>query len=310
LQTIFGSLKLRNIGKNSMAECAKEIIVDAGNSVRLLGYYSKQPDNKSKGTVLLIHGWEGSSNSSYIVGTGKYFYKNKFDIFRLNLRDHGNSHHLNEGLFKSTLIDEAFNAVRNVAAMNIKRPFFIVGFSLGANFALRIALKINRSKIANLKHIAAICPVLDPMKSTECTDKIPIIKKYFLKKWKRSLLKKSAIFPNLYNFIGLNKMHSLCAMMETFVPKYTEFKNTKDYYNKYTLLNDCFLKLKVPVTIICSEDDPIIPVQDIYKLETNSFLQLLIQPYGGHNGFFDFFPYKVWYEEKLFEIFNSSLGFH
>jgi uncharacterized protein len=308
LQTILGSLKLRNIGRNPMAECAEKVIVDAGDSVRLLGYHSKQQAGDTKGTVLLIHGWEGSSNSSYILSTGKYLFKNKFDIFRLNLRDHGESHHLNKGLFKSTLIKEAFNAVKNAAAMNKEKPFFLVGFSLGGNFALRIALKNNRSKIANLKHVAAICPVLDPMKSTGCIDNILIIKNYFIKKWKKSLLKKLALFPDIYNFNGINKMNSLCEMMDMFVPVYTEFKTTKDYYKKYTILNDYFLKLKTPVSIICSKDDPAIPVEDVYGLKTNRYLELLIQPYGGHSGFFDFFPYKVWYEEKLCEIFNKHIN--
>ncbi|MBN2403285.1 MAG: alpha/beta fold hydrolase [Spirochaetes bacterium] len=287
-----------------MIKCAEEVMVDAGNSVRLIGYYSKHLEATSKGIVLLIHGWEGSSNSSYIVSTGKYLFKNNFDIFRLNLRDHGDSHHLNKEIFKSTLIEEAFNAAKKVSSMNKKKPFFIVGFSLGGNFALRIALKTNGSKIANLRHISAICPVLDPMKSTESTDKILIIKKYFLKKWKKSLLKKQKLFPDLYNFNRINKINSLSKMMDLIVPEYTEFKTTKDYYAKYTLLNDCFIKLKVPVTIICSQDDPIIPVQDAYELKINSSTQILIQPYGGHNGFFDFFPYKVWYEEKLWEIFK------
>jgi uncharacterized protein len=307
LQTVLGSLKVRNIGKNPMVECAEEMILDAGNSVRLQGYYSKDAGN-SKGTVLLIHGWEGSSGSSYILSTGKYLFNNNFDIFRLNLRDHGESHHLNKELFKSTLIEETFNAAKKAAAMNRNKPFFIIGFSLGGNFALRIALKNNKSKIANLRHVAAVCPVLDPMKSTEHTDRIYIIKKYFMKKWKKSLLKKLELFPDFYNFNGLNKMRSLCEMMDTFVPLYTEFKSTEDYYRKYTLLNNYFLKLKTPVTIISSEDDPVIPVEDVYNLKANKYLNLLIQPYGGHSGFFDFFPYKVWYEEKLCEIFNKCIN--
>jgi uncharacterized protein len=306
LQTVLGSLKLRNIGKNPISECAKEMIIDAGNSVRLQGYYSKQA-GYSKGTVLLIHGWEGSSGSSYILSTGKYIFNCNYDIFRLNLRDHGESHHLNQGLFKSTLIEETFNAVKRAAALNKKKPFFVVGFSLGGNFALRIALRNKTSKIANLKHVAAVCPVLDPMKSTEHTDRIYIIKKYFMKKWKKSLLKKLALFPDKYNFDGINEMRSLCEMMEAFVPKYTEFKSTEAYYKKYTLLNDCFSNLITPVTIICSKDDPVIPAEDIYGLKTNKYLDVLIQPYGGHSGFFDLFPYRVWYEEKLCEIFDKYI---
>ena len=305
LQSIYGSIKLRNKGPNPMADAAEEVILNGGKGVRLLGYYSRQQSNIPKGTVLFIHGWEGSSDSSYVVSTGKYLFNRGFDIFRLNLRDHGDSHHLNKELFNSSMIDETFNAIKNAANLRKNKPFYIVGYSLGGNFALRTALKYNKSKINNLKHIVSISPVLDPEKSCIATDKTLIIRKYFLKKWKRSLFKKQALFPHMYNFKEIKNMNTICEITDNFVPEYTEFKDSKEYYSKYTLLDDTFLKLKTPVTIITSEDDPLIPVQDFYNLKTNKYLKLMIQPYGGHNGFFDFFPYKCWYEEKLYEIFSE-----
>ncbi len=302
-QTVYGSLKIRNLRSNPVTDRAEEIILDGSSGERLLGYITKQPGTDSKGTVLLIHGWEGSSDSSYIVGTARYLYKYGYDILRLNLRDHGNSHHLNKGIFKSTLIDETFKAVQNAALINKDAPFFIAGFSLGGNFALRIALKAGKSKIKNLKHVAAISPVIDPDKSTMATDKIPIIRNYFIKKWKRSLAKKQSLFPDMYNFSNVEKINNLTEMMDIIIEEYTEFKNIQEYYKKYTLLNDTFGKLTVPVTIITSADDPIIPVEDFYTLKTNDKMNILIQPYGGHNGFFDILPARVWYHEKLREIF-------
>jgi predicted alpha/beta-fold hydrolase len=88
-----------------MTETAEEMILDGFNGEKLLAYYSKQ-QGTPKGTVLLIHGWEGSSSSNYIINTGGYLFQRGYDIIRLNLRDHGESHHLNKGLFKSTLLDE------------------------------------------------------------------------------------------------------------------------------------------------------------------------------------------------------------
>lgn len=304
LQTVYGSLKIGNPRNNPVTGHSEEMILNGSNGERLLAYISKQPGIGSKGTVLLIHGWEGSSDSSYIIGTSAYLYKHGYDILRLNLRDHGNSHHLNKGIFKSTLLDETFEAVRKAAMINKTAPFFIAGFSLGGNFALRIALKAGKSKIKNLKHIAAISPVIDPDKSTRATDKIPLIRYYFIKKWKRSLLKKQSLFPDLYDFSSIAKINNLAQMMDIIIEKYTEFKNIREYYNKYTLLNDTFVNLKVPVTIITSSDDPIIPVEDFYNLKTNDNLNILIQPYGGHNGFFDILPSRVWYHEKLREIFK------
>ena len=89
-----------------------------------------------------------------------------------------------------------------------------------------------------------------------------------------------------------------------FVPKYTEFRTPDEYYARYTLTNGELNDLKVPVSIITSEDDPIIPIEDFYNISSKGNLDLSILPYGGHCGFFDIFPYRVWYHEKLLEIFG------
>ena len=117
IQTIFGSLRLRAAGKNEMADVAREVITDAGNGGRLLGYHSRQPVRSPRGLIILIHGWEGSSDSTYVLSTGRYFFRRGYDIFRLNLRDHGRSHHLNQGLFHGALTDETARAVGNIARL-------------------------------------------------------------------------------------------------------------------------------------------------------------------------------------------------
>ena len=111
VQTILGSSRIRAIGKNPMLSEAQNMILETKEGVRLLGSYSTQKNTKKKGLVLLIHGWEGSIDSTYMLTTGKYIYRNGYDVFRLNLRDHGKSHHLNKGLFFATLLDEVYDAV-------------------------------------------------------------------------------------------------------------------------------------------------------------------------------------------------------
>ena len=101
-------------------------ILDAGEGVRLQGFLSRC-EGSSRGLVILLHGWEGSANSAYIVSTGRYLYDRGFDVFRLNLRDHGDSHHLNEGLFYGTLIEESHEGVRAAAAMSRSGSAFLIG---------------------------------------------------------------------------------------------------------------------------------------------------------------------------------------
>ena len=62
-----------------------------------------------------------------------------FDVLRVNLRDHGDSHHLNRELFNSTRSPEVASALQGFVDERDYRHLFLVGFSLGGSFALRVA---------------------------------------------------------------------------------------------------------------------------------------------------------------------------
>jgi predicted alpha/beta-fold hydrolase len=306
LQTILGSLKIRSWNQHPIIHSSKEIIIEGGNGIRLLGYHSPQPSKNGRGLITLIHGWEGSSDSTYIVSMAKYMYDKGYDIFRLNLRDHGNSHHLNEGLFHGALIEETFHAVRTISRLSNGMPYYVIGFSLGGNFALRIALKQSLSRIPNLTHVIAISPALDPYKVTLSIDEsIPIYRYYFLNKWKNSLRKKQALFPEKYNFADILKLKTCMSLTEAIMPYHPDFRDYREYFHHYTLLDSVFSNLSIPVTIIASEDDPIVPVHDVYGLKEHPHLHRIIPTHGGHCGFIDFFPYMCWYERKIEQALRS-----
>lgn len=305
LQTIFASLKFRLKGRNEMEECARPVILNGAAGSRLLGLLSTRRD--AKGLVLLIHGWEGSSGSTYMLSTGLAVFRHGYDVLRLNLRDHGESHHLNPGLFHGALIEETHNAVREAAAFSGPRPVFIVGFSLGANFAFRVAIRHSLCPVPNLRRVFGISPALDPHLATLSIDR-SIYRRYFLKKWKRSLVKKQRLFPEHYDFTEILSLDSCMVMTKAIMPAYSSFTDHLDYFRSYTLERAGFAGLQVPVTAIASEDDPIIPVGGLLELDGVGNLNLSIQKYGGHCGFLDPFPFGCWYERLICAILDNTDG--
>jgi predicted alpha/beta-fold hydrolase len=300
LQTILSSLKIRARGEKQLDREAREILVDAGDSVRLLGYYTGQKTGSSRGLILLLHGWEGRSDSTYIMTTGGFFHRRGYDIFRLNLRDHGDSHHLNEGLFNSSLIEETHRAVQNVAGMKENLPFFIVGFSLGGNFAMRIALRNGGQPICNLRHVVAVSPVLDPRKATDAMDRgLFVYRSYFVKKWKRSLRKKQSLFPHRYNFDELMGCQTLMEITERILPRYSPYPTPQEYFRTYTLTDRRFSELSVPLLVLAAADDPIIPVEDFLRLEGNHHLRVQVEQHGGHCGFLRNYRLQSWIPEFI-----------
>jgi predicted alpha/beta-fold hydrolase len=308
IQTVLASSPFRAWGKDTLRAAAREVILTTAENIRLLGQYSPQTSSESPGLVILLHGWEGSVDSTYIQCTGNALYLRGYDIFRLNYRDHGDSHHLNEGLFYAVLLEEVFEAVSQVCRKANGKPVLLVGFSLGGNFSLRIARRALQTPIENLRHVVAISPVLDPAESTLKIDRYPLIRKYFLRKWLQSLKKKQHLFPDVYDFAPVMSLKSIQKVTDRLLENYSDFKSAADYFAEYSLLKDALIDLAVDTTIITAGDDPIIPVEDFHQLEINDRTSLIIHDYGGHNGFMDGFFLKSWYEQLLADLFDEIAG--
>jgi len=311
LQTTMASIKIGN-HIQFLKEISQLQLIKTKKGVRLIGSYTKAPNKyQSKGLVILLHGWEGSIESSYIIRMGNFLIANGFDIFRLNFRDHGNTHHLNEGIFLGTLIEEVYDAILQIM-QKYKQPTYIVGFSLGGNFAIRFALLYNQRVRNNKKNhqdflefVLAVSPAIDPKKSTLVIDEDKIYKKYFLKKWKSSLKLKQYYFPYLYNFEPLLKIDSIMELTEKGILKYTNYRSLDEYFSKYTLKHFSFKNLNIPIYILTSHDDPIIPVEDFQFLKKIPNVHLCITEKGGHNGFIMDFQFHCYYMDLFSDIIRT-----
>lgn len=304
VQTVLASSKLRTLGSNPMRDVARREIIETAGGVKLLGYHSIQNDGRAKGLAILLHGWEGSTDSTYLLRCGRSLYASGYDIFRLNFRDHGDSYHLNEGIFYAVLLEEVFEAVNQAADYANGRPVFLIGFSLGGNFVLRILKKCVNVPINNLCHAVSISPVLNPQKSTQKIDRIPYIRKYFLAKWRRSLIKKQALFPDVYDFADVMGVKTIQGLTDALLEKYSDFSTAKAYFDAYAIMGPTIASINTPTTIVTAEDDPIIPINDFYDLKLNKHIRLDIHPYGGHNGFITGFKLQSWYENMIIRLFD------
>ncbi len=306
IQSILASSHILVPPHRHLLEHSQALIIDTTQGSKLLAYVSNHP--RAKALIILLHGWEGSSSSAYILSAGAYFYNREFSICRLNLRDHGESHHLNEDLFHGALLQETFDAVNTLANQSGHLPVFLLGFSLGANFSLRIAIKHSQTPVHNLKQVFAVSPPLDPYKTTLAIDKgLVLYRKYFLKKWKRSLKIKQQLFPEKYDFTDMLHAKTCMALTNDIMTFFPNFSSYREYFKLYTLEKKSFEHLSIPVSIFIAEDDPVIPLEDFHSLRENHFLKIFRQPYGGHCGFIDLFPCSRWYNNEISETLRSEL---
>jgi uncharacterized protein len=261
--------------------------VDGGGGVRLHGVHTVRPGVGARGLAVLLHGWEGSAESGYMRLTAAALLRAGFEVFRLNFRDHGDTHHLNEAIFHSCRIDEVVHAVGEVARTVARGPVHLAGYSLGGNFALRVALRAPRAGF-EVAHVAAVCPVLDPARTMEAMERgLPLYLWYFERKWRRSLARKRALFPHAHGFdedVLRQRMRALTAWM---VERYTDFGTLERYFDGYCIARDRLAGLQAPASVLMAEDDPVIPVGDFRDLRLPAHARLDIARWGGHCAFLE-----------------------
>lgn len=291
MNTIAASSSIRRFyaihSSHTLRHNAKSLILELDNNVRLNGLLNtsiaKEPKNKP--LVIFIHGWLGCANSLYQLPLASSLYEKGFNVFRLNLRDHGGSEHLNRELFHSCRLDEVLNVTLKVQNMIPHSKLILIGFSLGGNFALRIGAHAKKHKL-KISKIISVCPVIDPTNVlNETKSMLSIYTEYYLRKWKNILQKKHQHFPNDLNIREIKKQTTLTQMTEHLLLKYTEFNCLRNYLNGYGITGEKLKLLDIETEVFIAEDDPIIPASDREKLLKSQHLNINVTNFGGHCGF-------------------------
>jgi uncharacterized protein len=218
-------------------------------------------------------------------------------VVRLNLRDHGNSHHLNREIFHSCRLDEVIGAVRAVRRQFPEGKLALAGFSLGGNFALRVAASAPQAGL-QLDRVLAICPVLDPKETLVALDDgLGVYRSYFIDKWRRSLERKREAFPDAYDFGDLRRFRTLREMTEQLVLQHTEFPDLNSYLEGYAITGARLARLDVPCEMLLSDDDPVIPVVGLSRVALSRSLSIVRSSKGGHCGFLRSYALDSWLDD-------------
>lgn len=307
VQTLISSTPLRSWPlqrrTRALQADAEDVILECSDGIRLHGLYNRHP-SPTRGLAILLHGWEGDAESSYQLSNAHSLHQAGFDVFRLHLRDHGPSHALNPELYNSVRLQEIIDAVAQVKRLYPHQKTFLAGHSLGGNFALRLAAK-GPGQDLYLDKVVAVCPVLDPWRTMrELEQGSQIYHKYFVHRWKRSLKIKLEHFPELGYGDSLLEMETLADMNAYFVPRYTGFDDPRSYYDAYALTGDTLADLQIPCHLILSQDDPMIPCDDLERIAKSDALQIETPRHGGHCGFLMNWRLDGWIDQRLLELFR------
>ena len=266
-----------------MVAASERWLLDCGGGVRLQAWHSAHDASRAR-TAVLLHGWEGNADSCYVLSLAALLYAQGYAVVRLNLRDHGRTQALNQGLFHSCRLSDVTGALRAIAARCGSRPLYLAGFSLGGNFLLRASAEPALPE--SVVGVVGISPVLEPEHTLRALEQgWPIYHAYFVRRWSRSLRFKQRQWPDTYNFDELLRTRSLRIMTDVLVRECTEFADSVCYLDGYSITGARLQTLGVPARILIADDDPIIPAVDRTRLAPTPLLSITRTAYGGHCGF-------------------------
>ncbi|HEY6452703.1 MAG TPA: alpha/beta fold hydrolase [Steroidobacteraceae bacterium] len=269
---------------------SSELVLDCGAGVRLQAFHSTLAPVARAGeprrVALLLHGWEGSAQSPYVLSAAALLHGRGFEVVRVNLRDHGATHALNRELFHSCRLAEVLGAVRAIGERCAPARLYLGGFSLGANFMLRVAAAPEAPE--SIAGVVAVSPVLDPAATLLALERGAVVyRHYFIRRWSRSLRAKQRAWPGVHDFTALSRYADLRRMTAELVRRCTDFASLEAYLDGYAVTGSKLAGLRVPARVLLAGDDPMIPAEDLRRLAPSEHLVIVRTRHGGHCGFMD-----------------------
>ncbi|BBM86690.1 YheT family hydrolase [Candidatus Uabimicrobium amorphum] len=277
-------------------------VVDAENT--LITHSHLQPQNSSEcDDILLVHGFEGSSVSKYMLRMAKKSLQRKYNVHRMNLRSCGDSMRLCALPYHAGLWSDVLKVAQDV---QVGKRLFIIGYSLGGNITLKMAgeKKLPESVAA----IASVCAPLDLQKTLDRLIERPLYHKKFLGYICKNYERKRRIHPHTFPRLDAAP-RSLVDFDEKVICRIYGFKGSQDYYTQSSC-KDVLSEIEVPTLAIYAKDDPIIPCENYDDLlQQSENIEILAPSHGGHVAFIGDGKVaedsdRFWADERIFSFFS------
>ena len=198
------------------------------------------------------------------------------------------------------------HALQDVQERTGATNWALSGYSLGGNFALRVGLEAPLAGLS-VGQVVAVCPVVSPSNVLKAMEDGPsVYESYFIRKWTKSLKHKQSLFPDTYEYEEWHELGGLRERTGYFATRYYEFDSLDDYFDGYSIAGERLTALRVPTTILTSEDDPVVPVSDFTDLPENEDIELLVTHHGGHCAFLKNWKMESWADDLIVKCVLES----
>ncbi len=219
----------------------EEHYIISRDGLRLYASFLRSKDENSKKLAVLVHGYQGSSDS--FANVARFYYENGFSILFPDGRTHGKSEgeYITFGAFERYDVVDWVKYADNMLGGDCK--ILLSGVSMGTTTALLAAAEPD---MPQLRYITADCGYTDPkgifkdvLKSRYHLPSFPMMN------IARGILKKKARF-DYCSFSTLESVRKLKAPVTFIHGEADDFVNIKNTYENYEACNTEKVLISVP----------------------------------------------------------------
>jgi predicted alpha/beta-fold hydrolase len=236
--------------------------------------------------VLMIHGLGGCHMSSYMRRMMEKLNQRGYHCFRMDMRGCGAGDVVAQRPTHCGRWQDVVAALNHIAELYPDRDTQIVSFSVGGTLTLNMLAEMGHVPVGNLQRSLIISPPID-LTTVEQNFRVGMGRRYdkfFVKLlWKQNL-QRWKLHPETAPAEISEIPGRLCEFDELVTAPTGGFRSAQDYYERCSP-GPRLAAICQPVTILASEDDPIVPVVSLLGSSLSASTELFTTTRGGHLGF-------------------------
>jgi predicted alpha/beta-fold hydrolase len=266
----------------------QERLFQTAPDVKVLAHCRWQHDPTAHPTMIIWHGIEGSSDSTYMLSIAQKSFSDGFNVIRMNLRTCGGTEHLTPTIYHGGLTEDLRAVVSELIEQDGLSRLFLVGVSLGGNLVLKLAGEYGDNAPQEVLAACAVSPSIDLQASAELILQRSnwLYQQDFVRRLKQRLRLKHKLFPDQYDISELSSVKTLREFDDRYTSRAHGFDGADDYYYRASAIR-VIDRIRIPTLIIHAEDDPFIPFAPMRDpaLINNPYILLVATKKGGHVAF-------------------------
>ena len=285
--------------------------VEAGTQLLAKCHWQERP--RECPTLVMVHGLEGSSESSYMRGLAEMAFGAGFNAVRLNQRNCGGSERLTPMLYNSGLSGDYRAVLFELIERDQLPELFFAGYSMGGNLVMKMAGELGAEAPAELRGVCGVCPTINLAACVNALE-APGNRLYewnFVLGLKGRLWRKRKIFPGRFSFAGLDSVKTVRAFDDVVTAPSFGFRDAAEYYERSSAIRVAE-RIAVPTLILTAKDDPFVPFAPFRAAAVtgNARIEVMAPEFGGHCSFIsaERGVERRWAEPRVVEFCRRQLG--